>query len=114
MRRRRMVEQLILAIILRFLQKPPNIENQLLPPCIGVFRLCTGNDRLDVLSVSDINIGFCGILRCGSRVDSMDDNSRTIFTRTTAKCNGYSRISQLDGELRRWNRFSHFTSEFSE
>lgn len=55
--------------------KASKYENRLLHCCLGVFRLCAGNDRLDVLLIGDINIGICGILCCWSRIDSMDDNS---------------------------------------
>lgn len=41
----------------------------------------------------------------------MDDHCRTVFARATAERYGHSRACQLDGEFRRWNRFSELTGE---
>lgn len=82
-----------------------------LPHCIGVFWLCTGNDRLDVLLVGDINASICRIFRCWPWLNTMDDNRRTILAGSTAKCNGHRRIGELDGKFCRWHRFPHFTSK---
>lgn len=77
--------------------------------CIGVFRLCTGNDRLDVLPIGDLGPGICGILCCWTWLHSLDDHGGTVQPRTAAECNGHSCVSQLDGELCGRHRFSKFT-----
>lgn len=76
--------------------KASKSENRLLHLSLGVFRLCAGNDRLDVLPIGDINIGICGILCCWSWFHSMDDNSRTVLPRSTSQCDGNSCIGELE------------------
>lgn len=77
--------------------------------CIGVFRLCTGNDRLDVLLIGDINTGVCRLLCRWTGLNTVDDHRRAILTRTPTQCYGHSCFSQLDGQLCCRHRFSQLT-----
>lgn len=72
--------------------------------CIGVFWLCAGNDRLDVLSIGGGHPRLCGILRCGTRIDTLDDHRRALLPGTPAQRHGHCRFGQLDGQLcgRHW------------
>lgn len=80
--------------------------------CIGVFWLCAGNDRLDVLLIGDISIGIRGLLCGWPGLHTLDDHGRAIFSRTPAQCYGHSCFSQLDGKLCRRHRFSKFTGKY--
>lgn len=66
---------------------------QILTTLIGVFWLCTGNDRLDVILIRGFNIMFCEILRCGTWIHTMDDHCRTFLARTSSSCHVNSCIS---------------------
>lgn len=48
---------------------------------IGVFRLCAGNDWLDVLSVGRLDALFRRIFRRGPRLHPVDDHGRTVLAR---------------------------------
>lgn len=72
--------------------------------CIGVFWLCTGNDRLDVVSVGGVHARLCCILCCWTRLHTVDDYGGIVLARTQTQRDGDRCTSQLDGELcsRHW------------
>lgn len=49
---------------------------------IGVFWLCTGNDRLDVLPICGVRVGVCYVLCRRTRLNTMDDHCGIVLTRT--------------------------------
>lgn len=86
-------------------KKPTNHrERKYYAFCIGVFWLCAGNDRLDVLSICGRYIGLCCVLCRGTRLHTLDDNGGALLPRTTAQRHGHCRAGQLDGQLcgRHW------------
>lgn len=64
---------------------------------IGVLRLCTGDDRLDVVPVGRVDAQFCSVLRPRPRLNSVDDHGRAVLTRAKAGCDVDSRSRQLVG-----------------
>lgn len=74
---------------------------------IGVFRLCAGNDRLDVLFVGRVHVVLCQIFRHGPRFHTLDDHRRTVLARTPTRGHVYCRIGQLDGQFPSRNRLSN-------
>uniref|UniRef100_A0A182FDC2 Uncharacterized protein n=1 Tax=Anopheles albimanus TaxID=7167 RepID=A0A182FDC2_ANOAL len=75
---------------------------------LGVFWLCAGNDRLDVLPVGRVNAGLRRVLRRRTGLDTVDDNCRTLLPGTAAERDGDRGAGELDGELRCWNWFPKF------
>lgn len=74
---------LLFIILFLLIVIPPFIGKECHFYCrLGVFWLCAGNDRLDVLPLSGFNVVIRSILRNGSRKHTVDDHCRTIFTRT--------------------------------
>lgn len=71
---------------------------------IGIFWLRTGDDRLDVLPVCGVDPQLCGVLRCGSGFDTLDDNGRIVLPGAQTRRHVYCCAGQLDGEFPRWNR----------
>lgn len=76
--------------------------------CIGVFWLCTGNDRLDVISLRGVNARLCSLLCRRTRLYTMDDNGGIVLSRPKTQRDGYSCTSQLDGELCGWHWFPQY------
>lgn len=63
---------------------------------IGVLRLCAGNDRLDVLSLGDIDPELRGVLRRRTRFYTMDDHGRAILARPQTRRHVHRGSRQLD------------------
>lgn len=70
---------------------------------IGVFWLRPGNDWLDVILVSRVGAELRRFLRCGSRLDPMDDHCRAVFPGSTSCCHVHRCAHQLDGQLSCWH-----------
>lgn len=81
---------------------------------LGVFWLCAGNDRLDVLPVGRVNAGLRRVLRRRTGLDTVDDNCRTLLPGTAAERDGDRGAGELDGELRCWNWFPKFKGKFTQ
>lgn len=75
-------------------------------PLIGVFRLCAGDDRLDVIPVGSVYTQLRGVLRAGPWVHPVDDHRRALLPGPSASRHVDSRSRQLVGKLPRRYRFS--------
>lgn len=64
---------------------------------IGVLRLCAGNDRLDVLSVSGVDTKLRRVLRGRTRIDTLDDHGGTVLARSQTGRHVHRGSRQLDG-----------------
>lgn len=71
--------------------------------CIGVFWLCAGNDRLDVLPLGGGHPWLCGLLRRRPWLHTVDDNGGTVLAGSPAQCHGHCGAGQLDGQLCGWH-----------
>ena len=75
---------------------------------LGVFWLCAGNDRLDVLPVGSVNAGLRRVFRRRTGLDTVDDYCRAVLPRAATERDGDRGARELDGELRCWNWFPKF------
>lgn len=60
---------------------------------IGVFRLCAGDDRLDVVPVCGVDAEFRGLLRGGAGLYSLAHHGGALLARPTTQRDGHSCIS---------------------
>lgn len=88
-------------------------ENIILRRVKGVFRLCAGDDRLDVVFIGRVDARFCRIFRRWSGLNTVDDHGRTIFARTAPGRHVNIRTRQLGVEFRRWYRLPNVECKLS-
>lgn len=94
------------------LQKPPNSGIGYYTFGLGVFWLCAGNDRLDVLPVGDLDPGVRRFLRRWTWVDTVDDNGRAVLAGSTSQRHGNCGPGELERQFRRRHWISQFAGNF--
>lgn len=103
-------------------KKPIVCKSTLTPPLvgkeqhfyrlIGVFRLCAGDDRLDVLPVGGLDPQLRDVLRRRPGLDTLDDNRRAVLAGAPASRHVHRRARQLDGQLSRGHRLPQHEGEW--
>lgn len=93
-------------------EKPPNSRIGYYTFGLGVFWLCAGNDRLDVLPVGDLDPGVRRVLRRRTGIYSVDDNGRAVLAGPSPERHGNCGAGELERQFRSGHWIPKFTGIF--